>query len=173
MVVTNGVSKTDANKNNVEESVLTNGTKEKHKRNHTSINDEPNDISASKVYDPKIKKARILEKIRYDDLESDEQISKGPSQLNLVKVERYLHGPIPVAHYELADDTHQLDAVQYQLLNDINGWSTRTPHKVLVSATAAVNALGELSPGGALMRGFQEQSLARKFLFLFPTTPKC
>ncbi len=161
--VTNGVSKTDANKNNVEQqNVVTNGTKEKHKRNHTSINDETNDISVNKVHDPKIKKARILEKIRYDDLESDEQIAKGPSQLNLMKIERYLHGPIPVAHNELVEDGHQLESVQYQLLNEINGWSTRTPHKVLVSATAAVNALGELSPGGALMRGFQEQSLARK-----------
>lgn len=176
-IVTNGVSKTDANKNNVDEGVVTNGTKEKHKRNNTAVNDQPNDITAaSKFYDPKIKKARILEKIRYDDLESDEQITKGPSQLNLVKVERYLHGPIPVAHIDTADDAHQLDAVQYQLLHSINGWSTRTPHKVLVSATAAVNALGELSPGGAMMRGFQEQSLARKFflnIFLFRTKSTC
>lgn len=120
---------------------MTNGTKEKHKRNHTSSADDTNDISVSKVADPKIKKARILEKIRYDDLESDEQTSKGPSQLNLVKIERYLHGPVPVTHIESAEDAHQLESVQYQLLNEINGWSTRTPHKVLVSATAAVNAL--------------------------------
>lgn len=159
------MSKTDANKNNVEQSVVTNGTKEKHKRTHAALNEETNDLSASKVHDPKIKKARILEKIRYDDLECDEQIAKGVSQLNLVKVERYLHGPIPVTHCESVDDAHQLDSVQYQLLNEINGWSTRTPHKILVSATAAVSALGELSPGGALMRGFQEQSLARKFVF--------
>ncbi|KAG4076534.1 hypothetical protein HA402_011350 [Bradysia odoriphaga] len=162
--VTNGIAKTDANKNNVDQGsvVVTNGTKEKHKRNHTSITDDTDDISVRKVADPKIKKARILEKIRYDDLEGeDEQTSKGPSQLNLVKIERYLHGPIPVTHNESLDDAHQLESVQYQLLNEINSWSTRTPHKVLVSATAAVNALGELSPGGALMRGFQEQSLAQ------------
>lgn len=160
--VTNGIAKTDANKNNVDQgSVVTNGTKEKHKRNHASIADDTNDNSVSKVADPKIKKARILEKIRYDDLEDDEQMSKGPSQLNLVKIERYLHGPVPVTHHESAEDAHQLESVQYQLLNEINGWNTRTPHKVLVSATAAVNALGELSPGGALMRGFQEQSLAQ------------
>lgn len=164
--VTNGVSKTDANKNNVDQNVLTNGIKEKHKRNHTSINEEANDISVNKLNDPKIKKARILEKIRYDDLEDDETISNGPSQLNLVKVERYLHGPVPVAQCESVDDTHHLDSVQYQLLNETNSWSIRTPHKVLVSATAAVNALGELSPGGALMRGFQEQSLARKLEYI-------
>lgn len=159
------MSKTDANKNNVEQSAVTNGTKEKHKRNHTEVNDETIDPAASELNDLNIKKARILDKIRYDDLECEEEIVKGPSQLNLVKVERYLHGPIPVPQYESSDDTNQLDSVQYQLLNEINGWSTRTPHKVLVSPTAAVNALGELSPGGALMRGFQEQSLARKFNF--------
>lgn len=162
--MTNGVSKTDANKNNVEQ--LTNGTKEKHKRSH----DETDDGTPSKVIDPKIKQARILEKIRYDDLECDEQTSKGHTQLNLVKIERYLHGPIPVAYNETTDDANQLEYVQYQLLNELNGWSTRTPHKVLVSATAAVNALGELSPGGALMRGFQEQSLARKSKIVY-TTP--
>lgn len=164
-MVTNGVSKTDANKNNVEQNVVTNGTKEKLKRNHASINDETNDSTVSKMNDPKIKKARILEKIRYDDLECDEEVSKGPAQLNLMKIERYLHGPIPVASNDIVEDAHQLESVQYQLLNELNGWGTRTPHKVLVSATAAVNALGELSPGGALMRGFQEQSLARKCSF--------
>lgn len=36
------------------------------------------------------------------------------------------------------------------------------PSRALISPAAAVSALGELSPGGALMRGFQEQSIARK-----------
>lgn len=122
-----------------------------------------NDRSNSEVDDLQIKRARILEKIRYDDLESDEKMSKAPKQLNLMKIERYLHGPVPVTQKESSEDVHQLDSVQHQLLNGINSWGTRTPQKVLVIATAAVNALGELSPGGALMRGFQEQSLARKF----------
>lgn len=60
------------------------------------------------------------------------------------------------------EDPQDLNYVQDQILQDTEMWSARTPHKVLVSATSAVNALGELSPGGALMRGFQEQSLARK-----------
>lgn len=32
---------------------------------------------------------------------------------------------------------------------------------VLVNPANAVSALGELTPGGALMKGFQEESLAR------------
>lgn len=81
-----------------------------------------------------------------------------------LQIERYLHGPVPVNYNsEVIEDPQDLSYVQDQILQDTEMWSSRTPHKVLVSATAAVNALGELSPGGALMRGFQEQSLARKF----------
>lgn len=81
------------------------------------------------------------------------------------KVERYLHGPVPINNTtEVIDtDPQDLTYVQDQIMQDTEMWGARTPHKVLVSATSAVNALGELSPGGALMRGFQEQSLARKF----------
>lgn len=149
--------------------------KEKHhKRNHI-------DIAASIIptlNEPKIKKARILEKITYDDLANDDKNkSVGPAQLNLAKVERYLHGPVPVAGCSSSSNSNDIDmmnndtnveqlrdleAVQYMIRQDTETWKQRTPHKVLVSPTAAVNALGELSPGGALMRGFQEQSLARK-----------
>jgi hypothetical protein len=33
----------------------------------------------------------------------------------------------------------------------------------LVNPAAAVSALGELTPGGALMKGFEEESLAREY----------
>nr|CAD7423840.1 unnamed protein product [Timema monikensis] len=67
---------------------------------------------------------RIQEKISYEDLDaaastSDPQTKN--SHLNLSRVERYLHGPMPAA---------------------------------------SISALGELMPGGALMRGFQEETLA-------------
>nr|CAD7400591.1 unnamed protein product [Timema poppensis] len=68
---------------------------------------------------------RIQEKISYEDLDaaassSDPQTKN--SHLNLSRVERYLHGPMPAA---------------------------------------SISALGELMPGGALMRGFQEETLAQ------------
>lgn len=115
---------------------------------------------------PRAKRARIVEKCTYDDLADDQPIAVHATQLNLAKVERYLHGPVPDANtnsgYPPNAEMLDLTATHYNIQQEKETWNTRTPHKVLVSATAAVNALGELSPGGALMRGFQEQSLARK-----------
>lgn len=48
------------------------------------------------------------------------------------------------------------------VIQETRQWNSRYPATSLVTPAAAVGALGELSPGGALMRGFQEQSLARK-----------
>lgn len=118
------------------------------------------------------------------------------SQLELSKVERYLFGPTTNAGHgssgtgagsggqqqqqqqqqqsgksaagnAAAAPLLDVASAAYGMLQERDAWNARTPHKVLVSATAAVNALGELSPGGALMRGFQEQSLAREYLFNF------
>ncbi|XP_058066394.1 general transcription factor IIH subunit 1 isoform X2 [Anopheles bellator] len=130
--------------------------------------------------EPTIKKARIQAKITYDDLEGDEeeeQRRQRVKQLNLTKIERYLHGPVPASgtfgeHSGMhggesssataggvLHDFETIDAMIVDAAN--NAWSARTPHKLLVSPAAAVSALGDLSPGGALMRGFQEQSLAQ------------
>lgn len=158
------LNKTDTNKNDIVENggATTNGIR--HNNNH---NKPRNDIisstnsSSSTLTEPKTKRARILEKISYDDLGTDDSATTGPVQLNLAKVERYLHGPIPMSQVENAEEPMELEGTQYRILQDTETWNTRTPQKVLVSATSAVNALGELSPGGALMRGFQEQSLAQ------------
>ena len=93
---------------------------------------------------------------------------KKPQHMSLAKVGHYLHGPVPSSGnmHDMHDDPRRLEEIQYQLRRSIETFNQRMPHKVLVSSTAAVNALGELSPGGALMRGFQEQSVGRKFLLL-------
>lgn len=128
----------------------------------------------SNAIEPPTKQARIEQKIFYDDLAADEPVAAATGgQLALDKVERYLIGPVAsggqAAGATLRDQQSRppvklLDesSAAHGILCESNGWHERTPHKVLVSATAAVNALGELSPGGALMRGFQEQSLARE-----------
>lgn len=146
--------------------------KENHTTNHVHNNNSSqnnhntsNDINANE--EPEQKRARIMEKIRYDDLEEEKPEDTGnrkvPStQLNLVKVERYLHGPLPATNnYDTVDEVGNLDVIQYQILKCTETWNTRTPQNVLINPTAAVHALGELSPGGTLMRGFQEQSLAQ------------
>ena len=180
----NGESGQDKINNNV-----TNGYSKKEKR--ALENQAALLVEEGANFEPAIKKARILEKIHFDDLEDSEEATKKPQKLQLSKIERYLHGPVPSSfesdagqhhhhhhhghHHSLHNllDDHQqndadlldLDSVQGQIMQEADeSWNTRTPHKVLVSATHAVNALGELSPGGALMRGFQEQSLARKYM---------
>lgn len=144
---------------------LTNGIKTNQVTNDLNQNTVTTPITTTTSINslqPKSKKARITEKITYEDLSDDVAAKKVLPQLNLTKIERYLHGPVPITNTETTEEPQNLELVQLQIFQDTDNWNTRTPHKVLVSATSAVNALGELSPGGALMRGFQEQSLARK-----------
>lgn len=78
-----------------------------------------------------------------------------------------MHGPIPGSTVEHLNP-NEVSAITRSILQDIRQqWSSRQPSSALVCPTAAVGALGELSPGGALMRGFQEQSLGRKCLQIY------
>lgn len=56
---------------------------------------------------------------------------------------------------------NEASSLSRSVLQQAKYWSTKHLSNSLVTPAAAVSALGELSPGGALMRGFQEQSLAR------------
>lgn len=57
---------------------------------------------------------------------------------------------------------NEVSSIMRSVLQETKHWSTKHLSNSLVTPAAAVSALGELSPGGALMRGFQEQSLARE-----------
>lgn len=124
------------------------------------------------------KKKKIVDKIFYEDLGEPQLDLSEPrkvmngkevcnDKLNLTKVERYLHGPMSTTNMETYENLMDAEETQYTIRADTVSWNQRTSHKALVSVTAAVNALGELSPGGALMRGFQDQSLDREFFVLF------
>lgn len=108
------------------------------------------------------KKQKILEKITYDDLESNESEQNGGIHLSLSKVERYLHGPMPDSVTEHINQ-NQAAHIMRNVLQETRQWQSRlhNPNHALVTPSAAIVALGELSPGGALMKGFQEQSLAQ------------
>ncbi|XP_017786193.1 PREDICTED: general transcription factor IIH subunit 1 [Nicrophorus vespilloides] len=109
----------------------------------------------------KSKKQRIHEKISYDDLDTSIDCKQNSiAQLNLSKVERYLHGPMPGSAIEHLSP-NDVAAASRNMHQELKQWRSRLPTSALVSPAAAVGALGELSPGGALMRGFQEQSLAQ------------
>ncbi|XP_050506912.1 general transcription factor IIH subunit 1 [Diabrotica virgifera virgifera] len=110
---------------------------------------------------PVNKRQRLLEKITYDDLEDTNNDSNTKSvQLNLSKVERYLHGPMPDSSTDYLNP-NEAASVLRGVIQETRQWGGRHPTTSLVTPAAAVAALGELSPGGALMRGFQEQSLAQ------------
>lgn len=83
-------------------------------------------------------------------------------------MERYLHGPVPGSAAENLSPG-EVSAITRNILLECRQWQGgRHTHNTLVTPAAAVGALGELSPGGALMRGFQEQSLARKLTIKSP-----
>ncbi|KAM8712704.1 hypothetical protein ACLKA7_013093 [Drosophila subpalustris] len=133
-----------------------NGKGTKH-TSETPVND--NDVSQAK-------KQRLIEKIHYEDLgdpmiDTDDdaaQSSNKSKQFELSKVERYLNGPLQNHMYENHNDDLGLDDVQYKLVRNSESWLDRSAPRNVICSKAAVNALGELSPGGSLMRGFQEQS---------------
>nr|CAD7438021.1 unnamed protein product [Timema bartmani] len=121
-------------------------------------------VSSDSVDYQKNKKLRIQEKISYEDLDvaassSDPQTKN--SHLNLSRVERYLHGPMPAA--SSSDSTQDdLATTLQQLHQECSSWhSNHRRVQPLISPASAVSALGELMPGGALMRGFQEETLAQ------------
>nr|CAD7259791.1 unnamed protein product [Timema shepardi] len=120
-------------------------------------------VSSDAVDYQKNKKLRIQEKISYEDLDaaassSDPQTKN--SHLNLSRVERYLHGPMPAAS-SLDSTQDDLATTLQQLHQECSSWNSNQRRvQSLISPASAVSALGELMPGGALMRGFQEETLA-------------
>ncbi|XP_035726219.1 general transcription factor IIH subunit 1-like [Vespa mandarinia] len=124
-----------------------------------STNDQP-DIQ------PKNKKLRIQEKLIYDDLDAscDSNTNNG-APLCLTHVDRYLHGPVPGYGMTEAPSDELLMAVN-QLQKEAASWISgnglpRQAPTSLVSPAAAVSALGELTPGGSLMKSFREESLGQ------------
>lgn len=89
--------------------------------------------------------------------------------LHLSHVDRYLHGPIP-GYGNTEPTSEELLITLSQLKKEASGWlyGNMLPRQAatsLVSPAAAVSALGELTPGGSLMKGFREESLGRKYIF--------
>lgn len=114
---------------------------------------------------------RIQEKLIYDDLDTTHDINTNNSApLNLNHIDRYLHGPVP-GYGNTEPTSEELLMTLNQLRKEVNGWLTGNsiPRQLatsLVSPAAAVSALGELTPGGSLMKGFREESLGREYILL-------
>lgn len=87
--------------------------------------------------------------------------------LKLTQIDRYLHGPVPGSE-KFGVHQKEIPIILNQMRIETAKWGNnanlpRQDSKTLVSPGAAVLALGELTPGGALMKGFREESLGRKF----------
>lgn len=108
----------------------------------------------------------------YDDLEgSDEQTLNNGAPLTLTHIDRYLQGPTQDASVLCDLSVGELQHSWMQLKRESNSWISgnhipRQPTSSLVSPAAAVSALGELTPGGVLMKGFREDSLGREYIFI-------
>ncbi|XP_026735505.1 general transcription factor IIH subunit 1 [Trichoplusia ni] len=105
------------------------------------------------------KKQRILEKLHYEDLK-DSGNNEDMQELKLSKIERYLLGPSTQTHQS---NTYTNPPPLSALASICQAWSSgqQCARPVRVSAGACVAALGELSPGGALMRHHHAASMAQ------------
>jgi len=108
------------------------------------------------------KRQRLIDAVSYDDLESNHE--NNITQLNLTRVERYLNGPTAVTHQPNStangnsSSSSDLDVPTFN--SYVNLWMKcegYNPSDVL-KHTSAVAVLGELSVGGSLMRGAQENN---------------
>nr|CAG4642444.1 EOG090X04EN [Evadne anonyx] len=108
------------------------------------------------------KRQRLIDAVSYDDLESSHE--NNFTQLNLSRVERYLNGPTAVAHQpnSTANGSSSLNSdLDGPTFNSIvDTWMKCDGYNPLdvLKHTSAVAVLGELSVGGSLMRGAQENS---------------
>ncbi|BFG04705.1 general transcription factor IIH subunit 1 [Drosophila madeirensis] len=163
--MTNGTNKATGP---VSQSAYTNGLNGKATATETATSGKSQPTDAPMENDePNAKKQRLIEKIHYEDLgdpmtEANDESSNGdvgqPKQFELSKVERYLNGPVQHGMYENHSEKFSLEDVQDKLVRNSESWLNRSVQRGVICPKAAVNALGELSPGGTLMRGFQEQS---------------
>lgn len=141
--------------------VLENGVKEKKDQNGICEKRIAEESSNRTESSPPEKKRRILEKIHFEDLE-DNNSNDNAQELKLSKIERYLLGPSTSTNNTNIKTNNPpplsgLASVCQAWSSGQSGQSSRRG----VSAGGAVGALGELSPGGALMRHHHAASMTQ------------
>jgi hypothetical protein len=65
---------------------------------------------------------------------------------------------------------HRREDVLARLKSEVDRWSPHSATHSLVHPATAVAALGELTPGGALMKGYTDDSLARMYFIIIYIT---
>lgn len=140
-----------------------NGTETKEESNKrksdTALPEVEEDIESMQIQ----KKQKIAEKIVYDDLgdaENSEKQQVVTNELNLEKLEKHLFGADQNKMTQLNSKGYPLDMIDQSIRRLSSEWNQRTTHRQLIHPAMAVQALGELSPGGALMSGYQDHNLS-------------
>jgi len=145
-------------------------TQKKDQKNSQPSPQEPQPSSETPCPPVSVSKKRLLEKTQYEDLGDTGPIVKKVA-LNLAKTDRYLNGPTPAGSGGLLSG----NALNVDLnINDVNNWkrgylqaltkwSQEGDCREMLSARAAVSALNDLSPGGALMKGARQELMAEQY----------
>lgn len=100
------------------------------------------------------KKAIVEEKIKYGDLVADNR--KHTSTLNLSKPSRYLSGPTPITDSDNISHEEVIMSVNY-LNASVQSWEPNLP--AVLAPSSAILTLGELMPGGSLMKNLDSTHL--------------
>ena len=109
----------------------------------------------------RIKKHRLEEMTQMEDLEDSNSQGVKIPVLNIFNSDRYLSGPIPNGDCDIYNNSYSYDSNHnnsdnntfhsyYQMKHLVNNW--RPSCQNALNSAAAVSALSELSPGGALMK---------------------
>jgi transcription initiation factor TFIIH subunit 1 len=83
--------------------------------------------------------------------------------LNLSRVDRYLHGPMTDTNTSTEIVAERVSPSVLRDLVKTMSVPLGSSHQnatTLITPGQAINAIGELTPGGSLMKGFQHESLA-------------
>ncbi|XP_014248752.1 general transcription factor IIH subunit 1 [Cimex lectularius] len=120
----------------------------------------------NQVEEVSTKKRRIQEKIMYEDLEGNDDQSKTTFiKLKMAHVGGYFQGPSAAEESSIQPVTEAELPLLAQAVNRVKEEVAMFPlHSVnhsLVPPATAVAALGELTPGGALMKSHHNDSLAQ------------
>ena len=93
-----------------------------------------------------VKKQRLQNKTEFEDLEADREA--GGVAMNLVKADRFLHGPTTFTATEYVASEEILEATS-AFQRAVEAYSPSLP--TVLNSSTALSALRELSPGGRLM----------------------
>ena len=105
-----------------------------------------------------------MEKLQYEDLEPLESTST--VKINYSHIERYLHGPtlsgFQPPHPCDSESDERAGHLAY-MLEELRMW--RPDIQNVLTHSVALDALRDLSPGGALMTASHSETSTRQYLF--------